>query len=152
MGEGAARSPPSTPRQRGTGQRGDAYRLGPAGAWQRLPGAGSGCGNNLIVTRGTGTPTVGRARLKVMASWSNRGWGEAAVGSSATKRDDLYGFSSAGFIRASGHANRVEQILWGGTGAELVRLRVLQNQKEFAPWRIHQYRGRAIRWPISTAR
>jgi hypothetical protein len=49
------------------------------------------------------------ARLKVMANRSNRGWGEAAVGSSATKRVDLYGFPSADFIRASGHANRVEQ-------------------------------------------
>ena len=44
-----------------------------------------------------------------MANRSNRGWGEAAVGSSATKRDDLYGLSSADFIRASGHANRVKQ-------------------------------------------
>jgi hypothetical protein len=31
------------------------------------------------------------------------------VGSSATKRVDLYGFSSADFIRASGHVNRVKQ-------------------------------------------
>ena len=50
-----------------------------------------------------------RARLKVMANRSNRGWDQAAVGSSATKRGDLYGFPSADFIRASGHADRVKQ-------------------------------------------
>jgi hypothetical protein len=44
-----------------------------------------------------------------MANRSNRGWGKAAVGSSAAKRVDLYGFLSADFIRASGHADRVEQ-------------------------------------------
>jgi hypothetical protein len=44
-----------------------------------------------------------------MANRSNRGWGEAAVGSSVTKRVDLYGFSSADFSRASGHMNRVKQ-------------------------------------------
>jgi hypothetical protein len=44
-----------------------------------------------------------------MANRSNRGWGEAAVGSSATNRDDLYGFPSADFIRASGHVDRVKQ-------------------------------------------
>ena len=31
------------------------------------------------------------------------------MGSGATKRDDVYGFPSADFIRASGHANRVKQ-------------------------------------------
>ena len=44
-----------------------------------------------------------------MANRSNRGWGEVAVGSSATKRDDLYGFPSADFIRASGHVDRIKQ-------------------------------------------
>ena len=44
-----------------------------------------------------------------MANRSNRGRGEAAVGSSATERVDLYGFLSADFIRASGHVNRVKQ-------------------------------------------
>jgi hypothetical protein len=44
-----------------------------------------------------------------MANRSNRGRDQAAVGSSATKRGDLYGFLSADFIRASGHADRVEQ-------------------------------------------
>jgi len=44
-----------------------------------------------------------------MANWSNRGCGEVAVGSSVTTRVDLYGFLSADFIRASGHANRVKQ-------------------------------------------
>jgi hypothetical protein len=50
-----------------------------------------------------------KGTTEVMANRSNRGWGEAAVGSSATKRDDLYGFPSADFIRASGHADRVKQ-------------------------------------------
>ena len=50
-----------------------------------------------------------KARPDVMANRSNRGRDEAAVGSSVTKRPDLYGFSSADFIRASGHANRVKQ-------------------------------------------
>jgi len=36
-----------------------------------------------------------------MANRSNRGWGEAAVGPSAAKRVDLYGFSSADFICTS---------------------------------------------------
>lgn len=45
----------------------------------------------------------------MMANRSNRGWDQAAVGSSAAKRDDLYGFPSADFIRASGHANRIKQ-------------------------------------------
>jgi hypothetical protein len=45
----------------------------------------------------------------MMANRSNRGWEQAAVGSSATKRGDLYGFLSADFIRASGHANRTKQ-------------------------------------------
>jgi hypothetical protein len=44
-----------------------------------------------------------------MANRSNRGWGEAAVGSSAAERVDLYGFPSADFIRASGHADRIKQ-------------------------------------------
>jgi hypothetical protein len=44
-----------------------------------------------------------------MANWSNRGWDQAAVGPSATERGDLYGFLSADFIRASGHAHRVKQ-------------------------------------------
>jgi hypothetical protein len=45
-----------------------------------------------------------------MANRSNRGSDEAAVGSSATERVDLYGFPSADFIRASGHADRVKQV------------------------------------------
>jgi len=37
------------------------------------------------------------------------GMGEAAVGPSATERVDLYGLPSADFIRASSHADRVEE-------------------------------------------
>jgi hypothetical protein len=44
-----------------------------------------------------------------MANRSNPEWENAAVGSSATKRVDLYGTPGADFIRASGHVHRVKQ-------------------------------------------
>jgi len=43
-----------------------------------------------------------------MANLSNRGWENAAVGSSATDCVDLHGISRADFIRASGHVHRIE--------------------------------------------
>jgi hypothetical protein len=44
-----------------------------------------------------------------MANRSNREWEQAAVGSSAAQRVDLYGPPVADFIRASGHVHRIEQ-------------------------------------------
>jgi hypothetical protein len=45
----------------------------------------------------------------VMTSRSNRRWDDAAVGSSAPERVDLYGTPVADFIRASGHEHRIQQ-------------------------------------------
>jgi hypothetical protein len=103
MGKGAARTSARSVGERRLGQQDGTHRLGATDTQRSL--CRSVLRNRLTTVRsersrgqagGDGTPV-------------EPGREQAAVGSSAVKRVDLYGTPAADFIRASGHVHRVNR-------------------------------------------